>query len=396
MTPRRLLTGILPLAFMALLALLLHFFQDYEQPTWPQVAMQGCAEKNFSIPSTLLPPELVTLLGNNAAIREQELRSSLLTSIDELAAQAFPGVPINVNCERAPYEPNMVNVYMVANDPHNRFLWADGLILTRSDAGNVLVLGPRFWTFFREAWRPVLSWPKEVSSPEFASAAAEYYVPLYELYLQWAIAHELAHIKLGHKPQEFWWERSKQQRLEIAADVEAARMLRTDYYQVTPTLLGLVKETMKFEFATTYGHPWTAADGEPFTYNWLSPESGFASSSWHLKIRACDLTHPPFLLRSVSMLEAASTVALEQSERIRLEENRRKKEILQQEQSVESELALEQLEQKTAAREPSRFDQWPTAVNQLARQLNARIEVSRPFLGICLDEIKISRDSHPN
>ena len=63
---------------------------------------------------------------------------------------------------------------------------------------------------------------------------------------------------------------------------------------------------------------------------------------------------------------------------------------------VESELALEQLEQGTAARELSRSDQWPTAVNQLARQLNARIEVSRPFLRICLDEIKTSRDSHPN
>jgi hypothetical protein len=319
-----------------------------------------------------------------------------MTSLNELAAQAFPEVPVNINCERSPYDPNMVNVYIVASDPDNQFQWADGLILTRSDASRVLILGPHFWSFFADAWRPILKWPNEVASPEFAQAAAEYYVPLYELYLQWAVAHEMGHIKLGHKPQEHWWDRPKQQQLEIAADFEAASMLRLNYYQITPTLLGLVKETMKSEFATTYGRPWTEADGEPFAYSWLNPESGFTSSTWELRIRACDSTHPPFLLRSVSMLDAASTVALEQTGNIRIEQEERTKDILRKEHSVESEIALAQMEHDDAAPELSRSDLWPIAVNQLARQLSTRIVVTRPFLGICLDEIKFRGRPRPN
>ena len=384
MSRRRLLAISLPVVFCVLLLSLLHFVRDYDQPTWTEMAAQGCSDKTFALPASILPPELVALLGTDATSRNEQLRNSLLVSFNELGAHAFPGARVNVNCEFAAYDPNMVNIYVVASDPDNRFAWASGLVLTRSDAGRVLVLGPHFWDFFREAWRPVLIWPSETTSPAFASAAGEFYIPVYEIYLQWAVAHELGHMKLGHSPLRYWWDRSQQRQQETAADVEAARMLRSDYYQITPHLLGLVQETMKSQFESTYHRPWSKTDGEPFEYSWFQPDKGFRISDWHVRVKDCDPTHPPFLLRSLSMLEAASAVALEQRKQIESEEKQQKKEILREEGSIESELALEQLEQGSSPPEFRRSDHWAAGVNKLARQLKARIDVVEPFLGVCI------------
>lgn len=396
MRTRHLLTILLPIAFSVLLLLLLHFVQDYDQSTWSQLAIQGCSEKSFALPTSVLPPELTTLLGSDAMSRNEQLRNSLSVTFSELGAHAFPGVPINVNCEFAAYDPNMINIYVVASDQHNRFAWADGLVLTRSDAGRVLVLGPHFWDFFHEAWRPILIWPRETHSPEFASAAGEFYVPVYEIYLQWAVAHELGHMKLGHSSLRYWRDRARQQQQETAADVEAAKMLRTDYYQITPHLLGLAQETMKFQFENTYHRSWTKADGEPFVYSWFQPEKGFQISDWHVRIRDCDPTHPPFLLRSLSMLEAASAVAIEQRKAIESTEKQRAKDVLRQERSIESELALEQLSEDSSASEFRRSDRWAASVNQLARQLRAHVDVEEPLLGFCFGKDEAQRKSRSN
>ena len=396
MRSQRLLVIFFPIAFCVLLLLLLHFVQDYDQPTWSQIATQGCSEKSFDLPASVLPPELTTLLGTNAKSRNEELRNSLLVAFHELGRHAFPGVPVNVNCELAAYDPNMLNIYIVASDQYNRFAWANGLILTRSDASRVLVLGPHFWDFFHEAWRPILIWPKETHSAEFASAAGEFYVPVYEIYLQWAVAHELGHMKLGHSPPRYWWDRSRQQQQETAADVEAARMLRSNYYQITPHLLGLVQETMKFQFEGTYHRSWTKADGEPFTYSWFQPDNGFQESAWHIRVDDCDPTHPPFLVRSLSMLEAASAVALEQREEIDSTEKQQMKDALRQEGSIESELALEQLNEGSNAPESRRSGRWPASVNQLANRLRARIDVQKPFLGVCLGKNQGPEKSRSN
>lgn len=384
MRRRRFFTIFVPLAVCALLIALLRLMGTYDQPTWSEIAVQGCSDKSFALPDSVLPTELAALLGKDAARRNEELRNSLLVSFHELGAHAFPGARINVNCELAAYDPSMVNIYVVASDPRNHFSWANGLVLTRSDAGRVLVLGPHFWDFFHEAWKPVLVWPQETPSPDFASAAGEFYVPVYEIYLQWSIAHELSHMKLGHSPLGYWWDRSQQRQQEIAADVEAARMLRSDYYQITPHLLGLIQETMKSQFEVTYHHPWAKRDGEPFEYSWFRPEQGFRTSEWHIRVEVCDPTHPPFLLRSLSMLQAASAVAIEQRKQIEIEEKQHTEELLRQEGSLESELALEQMEQGSATPESKRSDRWAEAVNGLAIKLRSRVDVMEPFLGVCI------------
>jgi hypothetical protein len=113
---------------------------------------------------------------------------------------------------------------------------------------------------------------------------------------------------------------------------------------------------MKYEFAKTYGRPWAATDGEPFTG--LGP--GFIVSSWPIELNYCDSTHPPFLLRSLSMIEAAAQVANEQAQAMADDSRRQKEEILKQEGSVESQIALEQLREDHAG-QPAAGSQWSEA-----------------------------------
>src|SRR6267378_3488194 len=204
---RRLLAALILVTFCTLLLGLDYFVAD-DSPTWTQVADQGCRSNAFALPSSILPPELAVLLGNTAPLRDKELRSELLTSIDEFAAEAFPEVPVNINCERASYDPSALNVYFVAHDPDQQFLWAKGLILTRSDANRVIVLGPQFWDFFAQAWGPIWEWKNETSDADFLSALGSYYLDAYGFYLEWAVAHEMGHIRLGHHPTTGFWHTS--------------------------------------------------------------------------------------------------------------------------------------------------------------------------------------------
>ncbi len=306
--------------------------------TWAQDALDGCHAGLFAVPRNPLPPTLRRLLGAGAAQRGVQTRDGLVVSLNELPGEFFPSTRVNINCEHAPYDPTAVNIYVISRDPEDRFSWARSTILTRPDAGRVLILGEGFWAFFDEAWQPILAWRKEVTNESFLKAIGDYAAELYDFYLEWSIAHELAHMKLGHKPHSGWWQNSDQQAMETAADTEAARMMRTNYRQITPQLLGLINETMKVEFPRTYGRPWRPTDGPAFEYDWAHPEMGFANSRWAIKLRSTSTTHPPFLIRSIAMLEAASGVALEQ--------------------------------------EPD--SAWSAAVNKLARRLKQRVTVVSP------------------
>jgi hypothetical protein len=308
MKRRRLLAAAVVLASAAALALIAAVTGRTHQSTWPEQAKLGCSEGSFGLPDSLLPPELTSLLGDRSAQKAAEVRAEVSTTLDDLIVNSFPDTPLNLNCERGAYDPNAINVYVIARDHNERFKWAEKRIVTLSDTPHVLILGQEFWNFFNDAWQPILRWRGEVSDKDWLAAFGEFTTELYQFYLQWAIAHELGHMKLGHYEHRAWWPNSEQPGIELAADIEAARSLRRIYSQITPQLLALINETMKYHFRDTYQRDWTSADGEAFK---LALRNGLVESDWNIRIEDCSATHPPFLIRSISMLEAASSVALE-------------------------------------------------------------------------------------
>jgi hypothetical protein len=370
---RRILAAVILLTFCAGLLGLNYFIED-EPPTWAQQANQGCRSKVFDLPTSILPPDLVTLLGDTASRRDAELRSELLASINEFAGQAFPGVPVNLNCDRSSYDPDALNVYFVARDPDQQFLWAKGIILDRSDANRVIIFGQEFWEFFGQAWGPIWGWKNEVSDRDYLSGLADYYLDAYGFYLEWAVAHELGHIRLGHHARAGLWRTSEEQQMEVAADIEAARIMRRQYHLLSGYLLGLVKETLKSGFYETYHRRWKQEDGDPF------------QSDWRIRVKQCSETHPPFIVRSLSMLEAAANVEQEQAKEIQKQKEEGIQQALSEGSDEESQIALEQLKEKKSA-EPELAQDSSTAVIQLAHHLHDRIIIERPMLGICFDKL---------
>lgn len=373
--------GIFPtlivVAFCALLIGLNYFIQE-EPVTWTEVAAEGCSSKVFDLPASMLPPELVTLLGDTATQRDAELRNELLTSINEFAGEAFPGVPVSVNCDGGSYDPAALNVYFVAHDTEQHFQWAKGIILNRSDASRVIVFGQGFWEFFGQAWSPIWEWKNEVSDRDYLSALADYYLDAYRFYLEWAVAHEMGHIRLRHHAHTGFWHTSEEQEMEVAADVEAARIMRRQYHLLSGFLLGVVKESLKSEFYETYHRQWRQRDGDPF------------QSDWKIKVTQCSETHPPFILRSISMLEAAARVEQEQAKDIQKQMEEGIKQALSEGDDEESRIALDQMkENKTVV--PERTEDSSISVIQLAHQLRGRIVVKRPVLGICFGKLSLPK-----
>ena len=283
-----------------------------EPPSWPKKAEEGCAQGDFGLPDHLLPPELRSLLGDRADQKASEIRTEVFTTLNDLIAESFPNTPLNLNCERGAYDRSGINVYVITRDPNHHFSWANKRILTIAETPRVLILGQDFWDFFNDAWHPILRWRGEVSDKDWLAAFGDYVSELYKFYLEWAIAHELGHMKLGHGEHRARWHDSEKPALELAADIEAARTLRRLYSQITPQLLGLINETMKYYFHDTYQRDWGKQDGEAFM---SALGTGFVESEWTISIEDCSATHPPFLIRSISMLEAASSVAFEQNPR---------------------------------------------------------------------------------
>jgi hypothetical protein len=305
-----------------------------EPASWAHTANGACEAGVFEMPSNPLPPQLRQLLGQRASQQGAETLSTLRVHLNELPREFFGDIPVNLNCKPTSYDSAAVNIYFVARDPQGVFTWSRRRITTVANAQRVLVFGESFWAFFDDAWRPILAWRGEVDDPSFLEAFGDYVAELYDFYLEWSIAHELAHVKLGHRTHELPWHTAESRAIESAADIEAARMMRANFRQITPQLLGLIKETMKFEFSRTYGREWRPTDGPAFEYMWS--EERFANSRWHITLPASNSTHPPFLIRSIAMLEATSRVAMDQS--------------------------------------PG--SAWPAAVNALAQRLQQRVQIA--------------------
>lgn len=119
---RRRIVAFLVLAGFCAALLLLNRFLPADTPTWTQISAQGCRSNVFQWPPSMMPPELVTLLDDSARQRDAQLRSELLVAINEFAGEAFPGTPININCEQSPYDPAAINIYFVARDPDQQYL----------------------------------------------------------------------------------------------------------------------------------------------------------------------------------------------------------------------------------------------------------------------------------
>jgi hypothetical protein len=369
---RRALALLVVGGFLALVVLANCFIK--ERPTaWAQLAEEGCRARRFAWPSSILPPELAQLLGNAAPQREQELRNEFATSIHEFAGEAFPGVPVNINCEGSPYDPGSLNIYFVADDPDQQFSWSKGLILTRSDASRVIVFGPEFWDFFAQAWKPIWEWRNSTSNHDFLSSLGEYDVNLYQFYLEWAVAHEMGHIRLGHHSSKGFWLTQEDQSLELAADMEAARIMRRQYHSISGYLLGLVNETMKAGFYETYHREWQQSDGDPLR------------SDWKLRALQCDRSHPPFVIRSLSMLEAASRVSQEQREEIEKQEKEGIKKALNESNDIESQIQLEQMlgADKPAPRPSPEY----ASEIELSQRIRSRIVTQHPVFGLCFDKL---------
>jgi hypothetical protein len=361
-------------AFVAILALTCAD-DSGDVTAWPETARTSCESHRFAMPQHILPPELRVLLGDRSNATDARLKDSFKVAIVELVAHSFPGTPVNINCELGAYRSDAVNIYMVASDPDQTFRSMHGMILTRSDAERVLVMGDEFWNFFFTAWRPILEWQSQMSSPDRNEALADQYIEGYEFYLEWAVAHELGHMRLGHRPAP-WYKHSQQRTMELAADVEAAKSLKAEYFQITGHLLGLIKETMKYQFELTYHRPWQASDGEAFES--FGPDS-FRETPWHVTLFVCDSTHPPFLMRSIGMLEAVATIAKEQTRSLRDDSLQRQKQILAEDESVEGQIALEQLEEEDVPmKEPT--DRWADALSTLAVDLRMRVDVNRRWM----------------
>ena len=374
---RRTAVWAFPAFIFLLVGSLVYLFRDFDEREWPDIAAEGCHAGIFTMPRSLIPPELRDLLGAEAPAKEVELQNALAVTVSELAARELSTASINLNCGTSDYDSNALNVYVIGNDPEKRFAWARGMILTRDDGHQVLVMGDEFWDFFGKAWKPILNWRKELSSPVLDQALGDYYFELYQFYLEWAIAHELGHMRLGHHPQTTWWDNAEQRRLELQADVEAARAIRGNYMQITPQLLGLISETMKYEFERTYHRPWSASDQEPFR----SIGPGFVTSAWTIELNHCNSSHPPFLLRSLSMVEASAQVGIEQAQKISKQMREDKREALLQEGSIESQLALEEMQ--AGAPEKNRdSNQWSTALLELVSDLRNRIILKRRIFSL--------------
>jgi hypothetical protein len=381
---RRIVSWAFPLGAVGVILLLIWLTRDHEEQDWSAMARVGCQTGAFGRPSDLLPPELRQLRGPLAAADNARLWNSVQVSLNEFARAAFREAKVNLNCSAGSYDGNDLNVYFVTDDRDGSFEFANGMIITRTDAKRVIVFGQRFWDFFSKGWRPVLEWKMETTDPRFLSALGDLYIEAYEFYLEWAIAHELGHIRLNHHAASSWFTSHDQQDVELDADIEAARTLRSEYLQATPHLLGLVKETMKYYFAQTYRRPWTANDGEAFESNGIA---SFRETTWSIKLPTClHPTHPPFLLRSLAMLDAASVVAREQAAQINEQARKNEAQALSEENSVESELALEQL--KEAQDRPSgdaTQSLWPEAVADLVKQLRRRIQLVRSWHTSCAE-----------
>jgi hypothetical protein len=322
----------------------------------------------------MMPPEVVTLLGNSAPQRDAQLRSELLAAINEFAGEAFPGIPININCEQGPYDPAAINIYFVARDRDQQYVWAKGIILNRSDAGRVIVFGQDFWDFFGQAWGPIWQWKNEVSNRDYLSALGSYYFDCYEFYLEWAVAHEMAHIRLGHHAHVELWPVSREEPQEVAADIEAARIMRRQYHLLSGFLLGVVKETLKFGFSETYHRHWTREDGDPF------------ESSWRVEVVQCSETHPPFLVRSLAMLKAAARVEQGQAKEIQEHKEEGIKRALSENGDLESQIALEQLNEGKNLK-PESTEDSSTSTIELVDHLRERIVIQHPIMGICSDKL---------
>ena len=262
------------------------------------------------MPDAPLPEEISKYLGSRKKPAASEIRERLKVAIYELANATFPGKPVNLNCELAPYDEQAVNVYIVDQDPQEYFSWAWGNIRVHLDVPNVIIFGQHFEEFFRQAWRPILALADGATNPVFFEGWSEFSTEVYGFYLEYVFAHELGHLKLNHRSLELEKLSVEElQRVELDADIHAAKLLRNSFFQVTPQFLGLLVEWMKFQFQSTYGREWTQADGQPFEYQ---GRAGFSTSSWHVDVEDPGTTHPPFILRDLSMIEALALVKLEE------------------------------------------------------------------------------------
>jgi len=242
----------------------------------------------------------------------QTAASELRIAFTEIGGGFFPGREVNVNCESQAYCPECLNIYVVRHDPKG--LFADLASNTQALAAppRTIILGQAFWAAFDEAWEPLLSWRDEVEDPAFRRAHAQLMTEHYGLFLQWLVAHEAAHLQLGHNTQ-LSASLATLRTQELAADLAAARLLKKNATQITPQLLGLSNEWMKRLFGENHGRPWRFSDGPAFQ---SALDGGFISTTWHVTISDYSLrSHPPFVIRILSMLEAAATVAAEQNPR---------------------------------------------------------------------------------
>ena len=194
---RKVLAVALPLAFVVGLAAPLFFVR--EESSWQATAAQACGASLFEFPQDPLPPQLRDLLGPRAQQRSEETVETLRVALNELPGEFLADVNVSLNCVPSSYDASGVNVYFVARDPQQKFSQAKGRITTWTDANHVLVFGQDFWLFFEEAWRPILAWRGEVNDADFLEAFGDYVAELYQFYLEWSIAHELGHMKLGHR-----------------------------------------------------------------------------------------------------------------------------------------------------------------------------------------------------
>jgi hypothetical protein len=138
---------------------------------------------------------------------------------------------------------------------------------------------------------------------------------------------------------------------------------------------------MKYYFGRTYGRPWTSQDGEAFESNGVA---SFRTTDWHVDVATCLMpTHPTFLLRSVAMLDAISTVAKEQAANIKVELERNETAALAEENSIESQLALDQLKESQEKPENPKLSQWAKAIGALVEQLRGRIHPTRTWRLSC-------------
>jgi len=161
---------------------------------------------------------------------------------------------------------------------------------------------------------------------------------------------------------------------EVAADIEAARIMRRQYHLLSGFLLGVVKETLKFGFSETYHRHWTQDDGDPF------------ESSWRVEVIQCSITHPPFLVRSLAMLKAAAIVEQEQAKEIQEQKEEGIKRALSENGDVESQIALEQLSEGKNPKPESTKDS-STSTIKLADHLSQRIVIQHPIMGICSEKL---------